>query len=318
MLDRTVHGVACLLGQGQDDDARQQAWLMLLRKLPDLRIDPSRSVFGWVTQVAKNEVLGWRKRDKRVRQNNDYIGGDIIGSLVPEEHRLTGRQRYYEPRPQVFGSAIKRCSKVRLVSKPTSRMTLHLDPNELTAIDREAVSRGITRSRLIQRLLSEYTWSPEAVSTTTTYKITLSLSPTELTALDLGAQGSKCSRSAFVRHLLSEQVTLSTIRCCEIEKRSHSVSVYLGLAELIVLQNKATTSGCSRQEVLRRLLSQYRRVESSVTTTPSVNCKVHLGQRRLAAIDREARVQRCSRSGFVRRVVVRWLDSRERMSVACA
>jgi hypothetical protein len=72
-LDRIIHGVCCLLNYGADDpDAHQQTWLLLLRRLPVVKIDRSRSAFGWVSEVVRRELLQQMRTARRAGRAKAY------------------------------------------------------------------------------------------------------------------------------------------------------------------------------------------------------------------------------------------------------
>ena len=79
------------------EDLLQELFVLLIRKLPEFRYDPSRSFRAWLWTVFRHAVLAWRKRQPQagpaLEQLEELTSPDSIAEATEAEYRryLLGR-----------------------------------------------------------------------------------------------------------------------------------------------------------------------------------------------------------------------------------
>ena len=73
------------------EDLLQELFVLLIRKLPEFRYDPSRSFRAWLWTVFRHAVLAWRKRQPRTvpawEQLDELTSPDSIAEATEVEYR---------------------------------------------------------------------------------------------------------------------------------------------------------------------------------------------------------------------------------------
>ena len=80
-----------------EEDVLQELFVLLIRKLPEFRHDPSRSFRAWLWTVFRHTVLAWQKRQPRTGPALDQVAElsipDAMAEATESEYRryLLGR-----------------------------------------------------------------------------------------------------------------------------------------------------------------------------------------------------------------------------------
>jgi RNA polymerase sigma-70 factor (ECF subfamily) len=73
------------------EDVLQELFVLLIRKLPEFRYDPSRSFRAWLWTVFHHTVLAWQKRQPRtgpaLEQTEELAAPDSFAEATEAEYR---------------------------------------------------------------------------------------------------------------------------------------------------------------------------------------------------------------------------------------
>lgn len=79
------------VGDSSVEDLLQELFVVLIRKLPEFRYDPSRSFRAWLWTVFRHTVLAWQKRQPQtgpaLEQLDELASPDSVAEATEAEYR---------------------------------------------------------------------------------------------------------------------------------------------------------------------------------------------------------------------------------------